>query len=131
MPSFLFFLNRYMSVLCHIPVIVEFFGVIPESVSPIRLMTLVALPNANDLRRAAVRPLLTPLIFIDETEYMRCTRCREFQQYHRFISMVIQGVVAALMLLRTYALYGQDRRVLILLSTIIGTGGIISVVCLI
>ncbi|OJT14724.1 hypothetical protein TRAPUB_8703 [Trametes pubescens] len=54
-------------------------------------------------------------------------RCREFQQYHRFISMVIQGVVAALMLLRTYALYGQDRRILVLLSTIIGTGAIISV----
>lgn len=41
LPSFLFFLNRYMSVLCHIPVIIEFFGVIPESVSPI------CLPNAR------------------------------------------------------------------------------------
>ncbi|EIW56669.1 uncharacterized protein TRAVEDRAFT_49487 [Trametes versicolor FP-101664 SS1] len=96
LPSFLFFLNRYMSVLCHIPVIVEFFGVIPES---------------------RYQMLTTSVV----------QQCREFQQYHRFISMVIQGVVAALMLLRTYALYGQDRRVLILLSTIIGTGGIISV----
>lgn len=61
---------------------------------------------------------------------MRLLRCREFQQYHRFISMVIQGVVAALMLLRTYALYGQDRRILVLLLTIIGTGAIISIVCL-
>lgn len=30
--SFFFFLNRYMSVLCHIPVVYEFFGTMPESV---------------------------------------------------------------------------------------------------
>ncbi|KAI0632837.1 hypothetical protein C8Q77DRAFT_849115 [Trametes polyzona] len=80
-PSFLFYLNRYMSVLSHIPVIIEFFGVFPET----------------------------------------------FQQYHRFISILIQGVVAALMVLRTYALYGRDKRILALLLVIIGTGGIISI----
>lgn len=32
-PSFLFFLNRYTAVLGHIPVIAEFFGVLPEPVS--------------------------------------------------------------------------------------------------
>ncbi|KAI8972586.1 hypothetical protein BD414DRAFT_540227 [Trametes punicea] len=83
-PSFLFFLNRYMSIMSHIPVIVEFFGIIPES-------------------RIA------------------------FQQYHRVISMVIQAVVAALLLLRTYALYGRDRRILKLLLAIVGVGAIISV----
>ncbi len=30
--SFFFFLNRHMSVLCHIPVVYEFFGTMPESV---------------------------------------------------------------------------------------------------
>ncbi|OSD03712.1 hypothetical protein PYCCODRAFT_1434104 [Trametes coccinea BRFM310] len=89
-PSFLFFLNRYLSVIGHIPVIIEFFGVIPESVS--------------------VRPKL----------------CREYQQYHRIISILIQAVVAGLMLLRTYALYGRDRRVLALLLAILGVGAIVS-----
>ncbi|KAL7278595.1 hypothetical protein ACG7TL_007596 [Trametes sanguinea] len=83
-PSFLFFLNRYLSVIGHIPVIIEFFGVIPES------------------------------------------RCREYQQYHRIISILIQAVVASLMLLRTYALYGRDRRVLALLLAILGVGAIVS-----
>ncbi|KAI9068857.1 hypothetical protein FKP32DRAFT_1560931 [Trametes sanguinea] len=95
-PSFLFFLNRYLSVIGHIPVIIEFFAVIPESLSCQR--------EVNTHSR----------------------RCREYQQYHRVISIIIQGVVAVLMLLRTYALYSRDRRVLTLLLAILGVGTIVS-----
>ncbi|KAI0651321.1 hypothetical protein C8Q79DRAFT_1016927 [Trametes meyenii] len=79
-----------MSVISHIPVIIEFFGILPDA------------------------------------DYMRVERCREFQQYHQILSVAIQGVVAALMILRTYALYGRDRRILILLLAIIGAGGVVS-----
>ncbi|KAI0351649.1 hypothetical protein OH77DRAFT_1523985 [Trametes cingulata] len=107
LPSLLFFLNRYMSVIGHVPVIIEFFGVLPEPVSvTIEFLTspTVSYPLTWDVEQ----------------------RCREFQQYHRIISIVIQGVVAALLVLRTYALYGRDRRALALLLTIAGIGAVIS-----
>ncbi|TBU31207.1 hypothetical protein BD311DRAFT_752855 [Dichomitus squalens] len=68
--SVLFFLNRYLSIFGHIPVIVEFFGVFPQPV------------------------------------------CRQLQQYHRMSSALIQGVVAGLLTLRTYALYNRSKKVL-------------------
>ncbi|KAH9856347.1 hypothetical protein C2E23DRAFT_722340, partial [Lenzites betulinus] len=55
------------------------------------------------------------------------TRCRGLQEYHRFLSMAIQAIGAALMLLRTYALYGRDRRVLALLLLIIVVGAVSSI----
>ncbi|EIW56667.1 uncharacterized protein TRAVEDRAFT_49485 [Trametes versicolor FP-101664 SS1] len=78
-PSFLFFLNRYTAVLGHIPVIAEFFGVLPEPV---------------------------PTLFFIASEL---------------------SIAAALMLLRTYALYVRDRRVLALLLALIGIGVSVSV----
>ncbi|KAI0668892.1 hypothetical protein C8Q78DRAFT_215045 [Trametes maxima] len=50
-------------------------------------------------------------------------RCRQVRLYHHIISVIIQGIVAVLLLIRTYALYGRDRRVLALLLTIGCTGG--------
>ncbi|KAI0370895.1 hypothetical protein BV20DRAFT_1035559 [Pilatotrama ljubarskyi] len=89
--------ERYMSVLSHIPVIFEFFGVLPEQVIYLALKMSVN------------------------------QRCREFQQYHRIISIVIQGVVAAVLVLRTYALYGRDRRIFALLLSIASVGAVISI----
>ncbi|KAH9856356.1 hypothetical protein C2E23DRAFT_882430 [Lenzites betulinus] len=48
-------------------------------------------------------------------------------KYHRFLSTAIQGICAGLMLLRTYALYGRDRRVLALLLILILAGAVISI----
>ncbi|KAI0696398.1 hypothetical protein C8T65DRAFT_583479, partial [Cerioporus squamosus] len=89
--SFFFFVNRYMGVLCHLPVIYEFFGTMPEEV-----------------RRC-------------------CIRCRTLQLYHQLLAAVTQLVVGTLLMLRTYALYNRNRRVVYLLSTICATGGAVSV----
>ncbi|KAI0651323.1 hypothetical protein C8Q79DRAFT_897161, partial [Trametes meyenii] len=88
--TLLFFLNRYLSVVMHLPVIVEFFG-----------------------------DLSGPVSFSEATLF----DCRQVRMYHHIISIVIQGIVAALLIIRTYALYGRDRRVLVLLLIIIGVGG--------
>ncbi|OCH89159.1 hypothetical protein OBBRIDRAFT_826707 [Obba rivulosa] len=79
--SILFFLNRYVSLLGHIPISLEFFADLAE------------------------------------------TRCHELQTYHQFFVVVTQVIVAALLTLRTYALYGQNKRILYLLGTsfVIGT----------
>ncbi|KAL1938962.1 hypothetical protein VTO73DRAFT_11115 [Trametes versicolor] len=49
-------------------------------------------------------------------------RCPAVLEYRRFISIFILGIAAALMLLRTYALYVRDRRVLALLLVLLGIG---------
>lgn len=63
-----------------------------------------------------------------KVECIGATRCQGLQEYHRFLSMAIQAIGAALMLLRTYALYGRDRRVLALLLLIIVVGAVSSIV---
>ncbi|KAH9856355.1 hypothetical protein C2E23DRAFT_882429 [Lenzites betulinus] len=83
--SFLFFLNRYLSLLGHIPVIFAFFRSLPASQYVSQLS-------------------------------------RSFQLYHFLLSIAVQCIVTALMLLRTYALYGRSRRVLVLLLGIIAIG---------
>ncbi|OBZ74515.1 hypothetical protein A0H81_05313 [Grifola frondosa] len=78
--SLFFFVNRYLSVLSHIPVIVEFFGIISEVL----------------------------------------------QLYHQLIAALTQCIVAILLMLRTYALYGRSRGILYLLIGICCLGGIVS-----
>ncbi|KAI0830123.1 hypothetical protein BC628DRAFT_1416450 [Trametes gibbosa] len=89
--SFLFFMNRYLSLLGHIPVI---FGLFYSSTN-------------------------SPCTGI---ERMHMARCQALQLYHFLLSIAVQSVVAALMLLRTYALYERSHRVLALLLAIIGIG---------
>ncbi|KAL1939000.1 hypothetical protein VTO73DRAFT_11153 [Trametes versicolor] len=70
-----YFLNRYLSVLSHIPVVVEFFAIMPESV----------------------------------------------------LAALTQFFVGVLLMLRTYALYNRNRRVVYLLASICAAGGAVSV----
>ncbi|KAM5533279.1 hypothetical protein V8D89_013056 [Ganoderma adspersum] len=49
--------------------------------------------------------------FVDLPE----TSCRRLQLYHQFFSMVIQGLIASMLLLRTYALYERNKAILALL----------------
>ncbi|KAI0772475.1 hypothetical protein BD413DRAFT_474668 [Trametes elegans] len=81
--STFYFLNRYMSVLSHIPVVVEFFAIMPE--------------------------------------------CRKLQVYHQILAAFTQFIVAVLLILRTYALYTRNRKVVYLLGAICAVGGAVSV----
>ncbi|RPD60831.1 hypothetical protein L227DRAFT_85243 [Lentinus tigrinus ALCF2SS1-6] len=76
--SVFFFVNRYMAVLCHLPVVYEFFGNMPE-------------------------------------------------EGFLIWGSVGVGGCSALLMLRTYALYNRNRRVVYVLSAICAVGGAISV----
>jgi len=81
--SFLFFLNRYLSVVGHLPVFVEFFWTTPDPAA-----------KFND--------------------------CQYLQSYHQYFVLVLQLVVGALLILRTYALYERKRSALVILITAAG-----------
>ncbi|KAH9887022.1 hypothetical protein C8Q73DRAFT_795045 [Cubamyces lactineus] len=95
--SVFFFLNRYMSVLSHIPVVVEFFLAMPE-------------PAAGRHR-----------VTYDDR------RCRKLQLYHQILAALTQCIVGVLLMLRTYALYNRSRKVVYLLTSICTLGGAVSV----
>ncbi|KAI0651343.1 hypothetical protein C8Q79DRAFT_922130 [Trametes meyenii] len=83
--STFYFLNRYTSVISHVPVVVEFFAVMPEAT------------------------------------------CRRLQLYHQILAALTQCIVGVLLMLRTYALYNRNRKVVYLLSSICALGGAVSV----
>ncbi|KAI0632812.1 hypothetical protein C8Q77DRAFT_1158272 [Trametes polyzona] len=85
--STFYFINRYLSVISHIPVVVEFFAIMPESSSV----------------------------------------CRKLQLYHQILAALTQFFVAVLLILRTYALYTRNRRVIYLLASICAVGAAVSV----
>ncbi|RDX56615.1 hypothetical protein OH76DRAFT_1451700 [Lentinus brumalis] len=51
-------------------------------------------------------------------------RCRQFQLYHQVYAIMSQGVVAILLILRTYALYNCSKRMLVVLIGMHIGGGI-------
>ncbi|KAI0950639.1 hypothetical protein AcV7_009037 [Taiwanofungus camphoratus] len=53
--------------------------------------------------------------------------CRHLQSYHQYFAAVTQGVVAALLIVRTYALYQRAKWVLVLLVSICLVGGTVSI----
>ncbi|KAI0744806.1 hypothetical protein C8Q76DRAFT_13360 [Earliella scabrosa] len=52
--------------------------------------------------------------------------CEQLQLYHGAVSMVSQGIVSLLMVLRTYALYNFDPKIPILFTTITLIGGTVT-----
>ncbi|KAI0078634.1 hypothetical protein K474DRAFT_1706355 [Panus rudis PR-1116 ss-1] len=88
--SVLYYINRYVSLLAHVPVAMEFYAILPEepyvyficSVIPVRSLTL-------RIRR------------------------KKLQEFHQLFSAVSISITAVLLTLRTYALYGRSRIVLI------------------
>ncbi|KAI9068858.1 hypothetical protein FKP32DRAFT_1671903 [Trametes sanguinea] len=78
--SLLFFVNRYLSLIAHIPIIVEFYWA-----------------DSNSL-----------------------------YGYHQLLSGVTQVIVGVMQLVRTYALYGKSRRVLLSLFMLCGAGCLVS-----
>ncbi|RPD60805.1 hypothetical protein L227DRAFT_610899 [Lentinus tigrinus ALCF2SS1-6] len=87
-----FFLNRYLSVLGHIPVIWEFFG--SEACEPMRILCFPSFDNGSLVHRSLL-----------------------LQVYHQMLAGVAQVVIVALQISRVYALYSGSRKVL---CTLIG-----------
>ncbi|KAI0695282.1 hypothetical protein C8T65DRAFT_744073 [Cerioporus squamosus] len=101
--SFGFFLNRYLSLLGHIPVMYEFYASMAQSLCFLELFT-----------RPSIR------IFDN------IPRCFELQMYHQLLAGVTQVVVGAMQVFRIYALYSGSRQVLLLLVTLVVLGCSIS-----
>jgi len=83
-----FYFNRYLCLLGHIPVIIEYFW-------------STSSPRKNDI-------------------------CHELQTFHQYLAVVIQVIVACMLVMRVYALYGGRRFVLFLYIFIMGAALIIS-----
>lgn len=68
-------------------------------------------------------PLLAEY-FLDLKAPSKLTICRGLLSYTQFLAMVVEIIVGALLILRTYALYAQNRKVLALLLavTFVGIG---------
>ncbi|KAJ7488295.1 hypothetical protein FB451DRAFT_1391242 [Mycena latifolia] len=81
-PTALFFANRYGMLLGNIPIVFETFWTTPSS------------------------PTKTT------TDVLWFYRCRRFSSYHQYLVIVIQIIVGVLLILRTYALYERNKRVL-------------------
>ncbi|KAI0078632.1 hypothetical protein K474DRAFT_1770934 [Panus rudis PR-1116 ss-1] len=97
--SLLYYINRYASLLAHVPVGIEFYTVIPEESSSFKLNSPA---HVNDSRK-------------------------KLQAFHQLFSALSILITAVLLTLRTYALYGHSRIVLISLVTymIVGFGVVI------
>ncbi|EMD37752.1 hypothetical protein CERSUDRAFT_105660 [Gelatoporia subvermispora B] len=54
-------------------------------------------------------------------------RCRRLQSFHQYYAMLTQSVIAAILLIRTYALYNRSRRILVLLVATAVVAGSVSV----
>ncbi|KAF9525442.1 hypothetical protein CPB83DRAFT_550014 [Crepidotus variabilis] len=79
----LFYVNRYLTLFGHIPVMMEYFWISS---------------NADKLQV-----------------------CDVLQRYHQYFAIAVQLIVASLLAIRIYALYGRSRRVLILVFLVIFT----------
>ncbi|TBU35843.1 hypothetical protein BD311DRAFT_648149, partial [Dichomitus squalens] len=86
--STLFVFNRYFGLIGTFPIVFEYFAHLPEH------------HNARDF---------------DDPTFCVYSRCRLLQTYHQVFSVVTQGVIATILLLRTYALYERKKSVLVLL----------------
>ncbi|CAA7268611.1 unnamed protein product [Cyclocybe aegerita] len=103
--SGLFYLNRYMVLVGHIPVMIEYFWSTsnPDKLQMSVLITSIALILHN----------------IDP-------RCDRLQTYHQYLAVVIQFVVACMLIMRMYALYGRSRFVLALYICVTAAAGAIA-----
>ncbi|KAJ3509914.1 hypothetical protein NLJ89_g4963 [Agrocybe chaxingu] len=100
--SGLFYLNRYMVLVGHIPVMIEYFW---STSNPDKLRMLV---------------LITSITLILHNFDPRCDR---LQAYHQYLAVVIQFVVACMLIMRMYALYGRSRFVLALYVCVTAAAG--------
>ncbi|KAF7299834.1 hypothetical protein HMN09_00990300 [Mycena chlorophos] len=90
LPALLFFLNRYATIAGNVPLLMEAFWMAEPSVSGPR--------SCVDPKRSA-----------------NSSRCASIETYHEFYICVTQLLVAVIIVVRTYALYGRTRPMMIFL----------------
>ncbi|PPQ78264.1 hypothetical protein CVT25_011723 [Psilocybe cyanescens] len=86
-----FYLNRYMVLFGHIPVLIEYFW---STSNPHKLQCFTRVCFLT------IAPLRS---------------CHQLQSYHQYFAVVVQIVVSSMLIMRMYALYERSRRVLALL----------------
>ncbi|KAJ7362331.1 hypothetical protein DFH08DRAFT_799382 [Mycena albidolilacea] len=91
--KFLFFLNRYGTLLGNIPVVVQRFWITPSSPEKTTMYSL---------HQFRAKTLLTAFLF----------RCRQLEYYHQWFIIATQMIIGVILILRTYALYERNNRVL-------------------
>ncbi|KAF8198553.1 hypothetical protein BJ912DRAFT_1039409 [Pholiota molesta] len=103
--SGLFYMNRYLVLFGHIPVMIEFFW---ATSNPAKIKELIRYTSQI---------------------------CQKLQSYHQFLAIAIQVIVASMLVMRMYALYERSRRVLALYLVVctivvaIGLSAIIDLRC--
>ncbi|KAJ7162803.1 hypothetical protein C8R43DRAFT_1123476 [Mycena crocata] len=99
-PNFLFYLNRYGTLFGTIPVVVQYFWT--TSSTPQKIAVFHG-------------PYLMGM----------CLRCGHLHSYHQYFAVATQIIIGVMLILRTYALYERNRRVLALMVCV--AAGVIAV----
>ncbi|KAF7335790.1 hypothetical protein MVEN_02235000 [Mycena venus] len=88
--SFFFYVNRYSPLVGNLPILIQYYSTTtdPDKL-PVRCPTLFS-------RQALTIPQL----------------CRVFRAYHQYFALLSQVLVAVMLIMRTYALYERNRKVL-------------------
>ncbi|KAJ7484803.1 hypothetical protein B0H11DRAFT_2018792 [Mycena galericulata] len=94
-PSGLFFANRYGTLLGNIPIVFQSFWTTPGTTDKLRVRTYP-------------QPYRIFLYIL----------CRFLNTYHQFFIVVMQTIGGVMLILRTYALYGRNNRVLVLMVVV-------------
>ncbi|KAF8188802.1 hypothetical protein K438DRAFT_1971983 [Mycena galopus ATCC 62051] len=116
-PKALFFVNRYGTLLGNIPVVMEYFW--SENSTPTKIKVSVCDSDDSDipLTTVDVRFSLYSTASVLLKSYV--TRCLALESYHQYFIIATQVLVAAMLTLRTHALYERSKRVLALMITVI------------
>ncbi|KAG5728803.1 hypothetical protein E4T56_gene6226, partial [Termitomyces sp. T112] len=93
--STFFYLNRYLSLFGHIPAIVRDFWM-PVSSDKVKVFAI----------------LLYIVLYTQRMANVRC-ECASLAVYHQYLIVIIQVIVGILLIIRTYALYDRNLRVLL------------------
>ncbi|KAF9458370.1 hypothetical protein BDZ94DRAFT_106179 [Collybia nuda] len=109
---FFFYLNRYLTLFGHLPVIVEYFWYSTAD-------------GKNKVGHQSNRQALIQFtcsdrcrsshhIYLCSAKLTPYTSCRDLQSYHQYFAVTVQIWVSTLLIMRMYALYDRSRRVLAL-----------------
>ncbi|KAF7300475.1 hypothetical protein HMN09_00931700 [Mycena chlorophos] len=102
-PTFFYFVNRYATLLGNIPVVLEYFWSAPPT--PRKLIVHVSIFVVGIGCRGAC---------MLRGGNADC-RCAHIESYHQYYLIATQVLVGAMLILRTYALYERNKRVLALM----------------
>ncbi|KAF4582653.1 alpha 1,2-mannosyltransferase 2.4.1 [Pleurotus pulmonarius] len=103
---FLFYLNRYTSLLAHVPVIVAYFW----TDDPF---------NKVDVRRYALSIPCTVVSQKRPDVRETIAACHHFHSFHSYYIVAAQLIIGLILTIRTYALYAHNRKFLYIMCPVI------------